>query len=154
MATKAVAALLINKMAWCRSPSSSPLLPLLFLFGISELEQIGCDTASPPPLLLLLLTRGPSCPLTLLRILSLQTSIHTPHMWVSRSLQMPLWAGLRWCFGGGVLFHWQLHTVNQPVGIGDEKDTNSVWGPVKSLASGETQMDGSLRGPSSFKSRV
>lgn len=50
MATKAVAALLRNKMAGVVSLSLLLLLPPLssFLFGISELEQIGCDTILPP----------------------------------------------------------------------------------------------------------
>lgn len=49
MATKAVAALLRNKMAGVVSLSLPPSSPFLspFLFGISEVEQIGCD-AQPP----------------------------------------------------------------------------------------------------------
>lgn len=55
MATKAVAALLRNKMAGVVSLSPRFLLlllltlPLPFFFGISQVEQIGCDAEPPPP---------------------------------------------------------------------------------------------------------
>lgn len=143
MATKAVAALLRNKMAGVVLLSlllallTPPSLPLLFLFGISELERIG------PPV------RAPSCSLTLLLILSLQPSIHTPHMWVSRSLQRAGVATLDMIkvmfflpFAGSSVVVHTVWAVNQLVESTDERKTQisaftmipMCCGSVKSLA--------------------
>lgn len=106
MATKAVAALLRNKMAGVgvalpssAAPSPHPL-PHPFLFGISELEQIGCGIAPPthpPHSLSHTHTLTPPPPTTTIHLSwsvlpsSLCFSPFRPldgslHMWVSRSL--------------------------------------------------------------------
>ena len=94
MATKAVAALLRNKMAGVVSlspppppPSPSPP-PLPFPPPPSFVSVHWSRLVVTPPPPTPSSTRALSCPLTLLLILSLQPSIHTPHMWVSSSLQL------------------------------------------------------------------
>lgn len=84
MATKAVAALLRNKMAgavWLSLASSSSSSPFLSPFSLVSVKWSRLVvTPNPPPPTHhhhpVISDCGPSCPLTLLPILSLQPSIH------------------------------------------------------------------------------
>lgn len=84
MATKAVAALLRNKMAgavWLSlaSSSSSPFLSPFPLVSVKWSRLVVTPTPPQPPSHHhhpVISVCGPSCPLTLLPILSLQPSIH------------------------------------------------------------------------------
>lgn len=139
MATKAVAALLRNKMAGVVSLFLLLLLtlPLPFLFGISEVEQIGCDN-EPPPTHPPTTTTPQSPPLVARLALSLLLvlSIH-PHMGGSRSR----------CSGDAPL-PGSVPTLEQLVESADERGSHrqgrrreGAWGALKSLWSLNKQRD-------------